>query len=528
MADLMLSYSYLTEPGILQASNPGRLTIIVSNAKAPFTLKGIDFVLHEGTGARDIVNGVTPTTPSLPDGWSHPTPTGGKFSMSPAAPYQIGREGLVFVFDLTVNTVVGTAIIDIVEHVEVGDAPQANRGTLAVPKFPRSFKLSGFYSATPIVNQGDSLTLVWTGENLHLANYRLSYSSNGQTKVVDIPAHTYTYSIDSIGASSVFYLHVRAVESPDTSITFQSSVYPITVNPAISEFWASSAVAAPGGNVTLNWRVADNVSSATITCPQSGKTWALDPAGLAKRQFEVALPAISMLAQYVFEAFEARQGSDDRVTVGSRTLSIEVTANIPFQQAGRVQFVTDKQAADLAKMDARPGTDTVVPQLIEEIFSAFKAIFPNIDFYLDWANPAANAQCFIYIDERKKVVIFGGLVRISCLYYEAFCFIVAQCVARFSGQLPVDGNKLTYIGVADFYATAMILKQVFFASLDSSDLFTGILDQMKTLFQTGISTENQKGDPGDLASNPGIPCRYKAISSGVFVGDVPGCAKGAA
>lgn len=527
MADLMLSYSYLTEPGILQAGNHGRLTIIVSNAKAPFTLKGIDFVLREGIGARDIVNGVTPTTARVPDGWSHPTPTGGKFSMSPAKPYPIGREGLVFVFDLTVNTMVGTAIIDIVEHVEVNGAPQTNRGTLVVPKFPRSFKLSGFYSATPIVNQGDSLTLVWTGENLHLANYRLSYSVNGQIKVVDIPAHTYTYAIDSIGASSVFYLHVRAAESPDTSITFQSSVYPITVNPAISEFWASSAVAAPGASVTLNWKVSQNVSSARITCPQSGATWPIDAAGLAKGQAAVTLPAISMSAQYVFEVFEGGQGGAAPVTVESKTLSIGVTANIPFGQPGFVQFVTDAQAADLAKMDARPGTDAVVPQLIEEIFSAFRVVYPNIDFYLDWANAVPNAQSFVYIDGRKKVVIFGALVRISCLYYAAFCFIVAQCVARFSGQLPVDRNQLTYIGVADFYATAMILKQVFFIGPDADDFLDGIVVQMKTLLVTGISSQNQKPVPNGVAANPGIPCRYAAITAGVFGHNVPGCAKGA-
>lgn len=86
MSELLLSYSFLTEPGVLQAGNTARLTIIVSNAGAPFTLNGIDFVLTQGSGARDIASGVAPTTPSLPDGWSHPTPSGGRFSMSPAAP----------------------------------------------------------------------------------------------------------------------------------------------------------------------------------------------------------------------------------------------------------------------------------------------------------------------------------------------------------------------------------------------------------------------------------------------------------
>jgi hypothetical protein len=523
MSDLLLSYSFLTDPGVLQAGNRGRLTIIVSNTKAPFTLKGIDFVLTEGTGARDIVNGVTPTTPSLPDGWSHPTPTGGKFSMSPPGPYQIGRNGLIFVFDLTVSTMVGTAMIAITEHVEVNGAPQVNRGSLAVPKFPQSFQLDNFYSAKPIINQGDSVTLVWTGQNLHLANYSISYSVNGQSTVVNIPARTFIYTVDAVDASRVFYLHVSAAENPNASVIFQSSVYPITVNPAIAEFWAEESVGAPGSSVLLNWRVSDNVSSATITCPQSGTTWSLDATALAKKQLAITLPAISMLAQYVFQAFDDGQSGATPVMAASKTLSIAVSANIPFLQSSYTQFVTDAQAQDLTKMPSRPFDDTVVPQLIDEIFSAFKVAFPDVDFYLDWSNQTPNARSFVYIDGRKKVVIHGGLVRISCLYYEAFCFIIAQCVARFSDQAPVDSYGLTYIGVADHYATSTLLTRVFFSISDDGDLINGIADQIRQLFQTGISAQNQMADPNDLAANPGIPCRYKAITAGIFGHDIPPC-----
>src|ERR1700722_7819917 len=116
MAGLQLSYSFMTVPGVLQAGADGQLTIVVSNAGAPVTVTGIDFTLRDGPGARDIVNGTTPTTQTMPDGWHHPDPSGGKFSMTPDAPVVISRQGLVFTFKLTVNTVVGTAIIDITEH----------------------------------------------------------------------------------------------------------------------------------------------------------------------------------------------------------------------------------------------------------------------------------------------------------------------------------------------------------------------------------------------------------------------------
>jgi hypothetical protein len=248
---------------------------------------------------------------------------------------------------------------------------------------------------------------------------------------------------------------------------------------------------------------------------------------LGKAQLAINLPAITMTAQYVLQVFDATQ-SDATAPVASKTLNIAVSANIPSQQTAIAQFVTPAQASDLAQLNARQIDDTVVPQLMAEIFAAFKLAYPDVDFYLDWSNATANAQSFVYIDGRQKVVIFGGLVRVACLYYEAFCFIVAQSVARFSGQLPVDANKLSYVGVADYYATAVVLGHVFYAISDNSDLISGVAAQLKTLFQTGISAANQAADPNNPAANPGIPCRYSAISSGIFGGALPGCVSGAA
>ena len=120
------------------------------------------------------------------------------------------------------------------------------------------------------------------------------------------------------------------------------------------------------------------------------------------------------------------------------------------------------------------------------------------------------------------MVIYGGLVRVTPLYYEAFCFIVAQCVGRLSGTKPVDANGLTYIGVADYEATASILSHVFFAITADNDLTNGGKDQIKTLFKDGISAENQKGTPGS-PTNPGIICRNIALSAGIFGKPIPDC-----
>lgn len=525
MADLQLSYSFMTVPNVLQAGADAQLTIVVSNAGAPVTLTGIDFTLRDGTGARDLVNGMTPTTPNLPDGWSHPAPSGGKFSMTPSSPVTISRQGLVFTFDLTVNTVVGTAIIDIVEHLQVSGSPVANRGGLAVPKFPAEFRLDGFYSTTPIINQGDSVTLVWTGENLHLANYRVSYLSSAGKQVVDIPAATYSYTIDDVQSTSVIYLHVTSVLSADTSFTFQASEYPITVAPAIAEFWSDRSVAPPGADATLNWTVSDTVTSGTVTCQQSGQTWNLDAAGLALGQLPITTPAVSLVASYVLSVFETPNGGGDPVLAASRTVQIQISASVPRPSGAFGQFFTVDQANDLAATATRPITDEVVPDVVEQLFAQFKRYHPEIDFYLDWSNGTVNAQSFTFFDQRKKVVLFGGLARRSCLYYEGLCFIIAQCVARLTGHTPATPDGITYVGVADYYAIADVIGQVFYSITDDSDLINNILAQINALF-SGISENNKKGNPNDLANYPAIGCRAGAIQNGIFGLGVPKCATG--
>lgn len=523
MTDLALSYSFMTTPSVLQAANTGELTIIVSNAAAPIDVVGIDFVLSDGSGARDIVDGVTPTANQVPAGWTFPSPTGGKFAMTPPLPVTMTRQGLVFGFGMTVSSVVGTAVIEVTEHLVVGDNRQTNRGTLMVPKFPKEFSLDDFYSAQPIINQGDSVTLVWTGQNLHLANYQISYSKNGKLVIVPIPADTYSYTVTGLDKTSIFYLRITSAQSPDTHVTRQSHEYLISVNPAISKFWASSSLASPGDTITFNWLVSSNIVAGRITCLQSGVMLDLDQATITAGTTTFTAPAIGMTAQYQLDVF------DQTTTTGTPTASsvtkVTITPTIPHLSSATGYFFTDGQASDVATLlTVRPVTDTVVPALMAEIFARFKIYYPGIDFYLDWDNDTANTESFVYIDGRKKVVIHGGLVRVGCLYYEAFCFIVAQCIARLSGTKPVDQHNLTYIGVADFEATSSILRNVYYAVTSDSDLNIGVLTQMRHLFQDGVSMANQQGDPNSPSTNPGIPCRYKALSTGVFGGEVPPCA----
>ena len=524
MADLALSYAFMTNPNVLQAANTGKLTIVVSNSGAPLDVAGIDFVLSQGSGARDIVEGVPAVLSQCPDGWTFPTPTGGTFTVAPDTPVTVVRQGLIFVFDLTVSSIVGTAQIAVTEHLVVSEQRRTNRGTLLVPKFPQNFALDGFFSAKPIVNQGDSVTLVWTGRNLNLANYQISYSQNNQLVLIDIPANTYSYTLTDISETSNFYLNVTSTQSSDIKVTRQSEEYLVSVNLAIAEFWASSSLASPGDTVTLNWTVSTSVVAGQITCLQSGDSSKLDQTAIAAGTIAVRAPAIGMTAQYRLDVFDSVPGGSTP-PVASQTTTVTITESIPHFGSATGYFFTDAQAADVkALLPSRPITDTVVPLLMEEIFANCAIYYPDTDFYLDWENDTANTESFLYIDGRKKVVIHGGLARVSCLYYEAFCFIVAQCVARLSGTQPVDAKNLTYIGVADFQATSFVLRRVYYAITTDSDLDEGILKQLKTLFQDGISAHNQQGNPGSPSTDPGIACRYRALSEGIFGGDAPPCA----
>jgi hypothetical protein len=405
---------------------------------------------------------------------------------------------------------------------EVDDSPHANRGSLSVPKFPQSFALSGFYSTTPIINQGDSVTLVWTGENLHLANYSLAYSAAGGKKVVPVPANTYSYTLDDVQSTSIFYLHVTAAQSDDTSFTFQASDYPITVDPAIMEFWPSSGFAPPSGKVTLSWKVSDTVTNGVLTCLQSGESSDLDAAALKKGQTSITTPAISMVSDYVLDVFEDA-GDGGPVMVASRALQIQISPNIPRPPGAVGQFLTDAQATDLASTPSRLGTDDVIPRLIDQIFSQFKTYYPDIDFYLDWSNDKVNAQSFVFYGGRKKVVLFGGLVRRSCLYYEGLCFIVAECVSRLSDQTTIT-QGIIYVGVADYNAISVV-SSVFYAITGNSDLINGIKTQITALFD-GIPVQDGQGNPSDPLNDPGIYCRMLAMNNAIYGDSMPPCASG--
>ena len=198
--------------------------------------------------------------------------------------------------------------------------------------------------------------------------------------------------------------------------------------------------------------------------------------------------------------------------------------NIPAY-AGK--FFTDMQAKDVAKnaqfnpMVSHAGQDNV-----NYLFSLYKSIYPNINFYLDWAATDVNAYSF-YSFGKQQVVISGQLVRLKGLYYEGLAYIIAHCIARMQGGKPyvqIFNESMTYVGAADFYATSDIMRKVLYQNYDDN-MIDNLLSQVKQLFGY-ISDDNKKGDPNDLYSNPSIDCRFNSISTGIAGGNVLPCAGG--
>jgi hypothetical protein len=466
MSGLSLTYAINTNPAVLQAGGKGSFSIIVSATTAPVNLSKLKFVFKNGDAARDLIDN-TDITPVLPARWTHTPMSGGAIIMTPPnnSPVLVKQEGLSFQFnDVQINAQIGSAIIQITEF-----ADQTSTGQMLVPKFPESFVLNEFYSSDPIISQGHGLTLYWQGENLNLANYTLQYYDNGTIKKIAIPAAEvskdpnlkvsnstlYSYSLPGLKNTTNFYLQVIPTGS-DSSNSFvrKSNEYPVTVTPAIHYFGVSTTDVNAGSQITLSWSVSSFIKNGQISCPQDGSVISLDSSALMKKQYQVTVPSIAITSEYILEVWDKDSNvSDTPTAINSVTIEVNESIPCPITPDKCGYFFTSVQAADIATQKSRTINDKVIPKLVQEIFKTFKVYYPDIDFYLDWSNEVVNAQSFVFYGAKKTVVLSGGLARCESLYYEGLCFIIAQSIARLQAKKPVDSNNLTYVGVADFYAT---------------------------------------------------------------------------
>lgn len=292
MSDPLLTYAVSANQVPIQASpqtgatSVVTLMIVVSNdTHKLIDCESISFSFFQGTDAQDFFSDSTGIGTSATTGWSI-NQSGALFTATPdtVADGEIGASGLTFILSgIKVNEQPGTTNMTITE------VTVSNTGTLEVPlaKFPQQFEVGDLVAipTPPIVNQGDNITLSWSGTG-GKATYALSYADeDGHTVTItetkDVPPQplpsTGSYTIDDLQVTPMmtFYLVVTLqIPGQDQPLLVQRQCT-VTVNPpqpTIYSFTIAANPVIPGQQLsfTLNW---DVIGSFQITANdgQSGQ-----------------------------------------------------------------------------------------------------------------------------------------------------------------------------------------------------------------------------------------------------------------
>jgi len=283
MSDPLLSYAVSANQDPIQASpqtgDPSTVTLMIVVSNSTHTMincQSISFGFLQGKDAKDLFSDSTGIGTSAPKGWSIKQ-SGALFTATPdtAKDAQIGPDGLAFVFSgIQVNQQPGTTSMTITE---VTTNPK-NTGTLDYPlaKFPPQFEVGPLTANPPIVDEGSSTTLFWSGTGG--ATYEIQYVDENDdtitiTHVRDEPTQplpssgNYTVENLQVTPSMTFYLLVTLqIPGPSAPLPLQRECT-VTVKapkPAINSFTITANPIMPGQPLSfiLNW---DIIGSFQIT-----------------------------------------------------------------------------------------------------------------------------------------------------------------------------------------------------------------------------------------------------------------------
>ena len=218
----LLSYGITTNPDPVQVSpasgNPAiaSLVITVSNntSKAIYCNK-LTFSFPVGDLAQDLApdSGGILVSANPSDKWQIGTTSDGVFTATPKSPSdnKITKDGLSFqIYNIQVNKQVGTFTFSIVEHSSVDNkkfSDKANSHNMA--KFPYGFYVNNFAASVPMVDNGNPVTLTWSGSDL--GSYTILYG----TQSVDV-TEVRSWTSPGITDTTTFALKASVQEQGET------------------------------------------------------------------------------------------------------------------------------------------------------------------------------------------------------------------------------------------------------------------------------------------------------------------------
>lgn len=251
----LLSYGISTSPAPLKASTQtgnattAELVITVSNqTRASVRCRKIVFSLPIGENSDALTSNTEILCAANPaDKWQIRGDGEGLFTASPISSEdnEILTEGISFLFyGIEVNKQVGTFTVSIEEESSVDNiafVKQVNAYDLV--KFPPRFYFGNFAASSPMVENGESVTLTWTGSDL--ASYTIKYGSE-QVQVTNVR----TWTSGPLTQNTTFELKATVLESGE-SVNHHQYVTVIVNNPDLVSNTISTKVAQVLGTIDI-------------------------------------------------------------------------------------------------------------------------------------------------------------------------------------------------------------------------------------------------------------------------------------
>jgi len=187
-------------------------------------------------------------------------------------------------------------------------------------------------------------------------------------------------------------------------------------------------------------------------------------------------------------------------------------------------FTTDQEALLLdPDVPKRSFADSTNKDAVNYYASIYSAFYPEIQFYLDWANPRPNVFAFQEFG-RKTVVIGGELLRLQPLYDNAMAIALAFGVGSLLGSNPADGTSgYTVPGQALYFGIGVVMR----TAMQTGTLWNDTVSAGKGELTTVINALITKGpDTGSGPDRPALQCLLDVMNAALSGLELPTCAGG--
>ena len=166
----------------------------------------------------------------------------------------------------------------------------------------------------------------------------------------------------------------------------------------------------------------------------------------------------------------------------------------------------------------------------EALVALFRAAFPAIDFEIAWDSDTVNARA-LYGQPRKRVRLYGGLVRHRMVEKEGLALTLAHEVGHLLGGRPRDlyHHWLSCEGVADYWAARYGLRRIWPEADFAVRLRLGarqLINLQYREFNKPPAYRRRRGDDGRFPCLVTLPpsCRLQTWMAGMRKLPKPDCA----